>query len=216
MGKRSDFERIPRDFYPTPPEAVSPLIPFLRRDGIRTFAEPCCGDGRLVRHIESFGPRCVYQGDIATGQDALARDSYGGAQAAITNPPFTRKILHALIWHLARILPTWMLLPTDWASNKENAKFIPMCSDIVPVGRVKWIEDSEWGSIDNFAWYRFDIRHTAGPIFHPRGAVPARPSRIALCGQCGKPYQPQRANSLVCSNACRQRAYRRRLNVTQV
>ena len=70
MGKRSSFERIPRDFYPTPYAAVPPLIPHLR--GVRTFAEPCCGDGALVRHLESFGLRCVYAGDIATGQDACA------------------------------------------------------------------------------------------------------------------------------------------------
>ena len=56
MGKRSSFERIPRDFYPTPIAAVPPLIPHL--SGIRTFAEPCCGDGALVRHLESFGLRC--------------------------------------------------------------------------------------------------------------------------------------------------------------
>ena len=48
-----------------------PLVPFLRAGGIRTFAEPCAGNGDLVRHLESFGLRCVYQGDIRTGQDAL-------------------------------------------------------------------------------------------------------------------------------------------------
>ena len=65
MGKRSTLERIPRDFYPTPLKAVLSLIPHLR--GVRTFAEPCCGDGALVRHLESFKLRCVYAGDIATG-----------------------------------------------------------------------------------------------------------------------------------------------------
>jgi len=30
MGKRSTFERRPGDFYPTPANAVSPLIPHLR------------------------------------------------------------------------------------------------------------------------------------------------------------------------------------------
>ena len=70
MGKRSTFERREYDFYPTPAAAVPPLIPHLR--GVRTFAEPCCGDGALVRHLKSFGLRCVYAGDIATGQDALA------------------------------------------------------------------------------------------------------------------------------------------------
>jgi hypothetical protein len=89
MGKRSNFERREADFYPTPQAAVVPLIPYLR--GIRTFAEPCVGDGDLVRHLESFGLRCVYQGDIRTGQDALAVNSYGKADAIITNPPFSRE-----------------------------------------------------------------------------------------------------------------------------
>src|SRR6478735_4364360 len=77
MGKRSNFERIPRDFYPTPFAAVPPLIPHLR--GVSTFAEPCAGDGALARSLESFGLRCVYAGDIAAGQDALARVGYGNA-----------------------------------------------------------------------------------------------------------------------------------------
>ena len=87
MGKRSNFPLVPRDFYPTPLKAVQPLIPHL--DGIRRFAEPCCGDGALVRHLESFGLRCVYAGDIAIGQDALelTADDIAGAPI-ITNPPF--------------------------------------------------------------------------------------------------------------------------------
>lgn len=55
MGKRSNFERREADCYPTPREAVVPLIPYLR--GICSFAEPCAG---LVRHLEGFGLRCVY------------------------------------------------------------------------------------------------------------------------------------------------------------
>ena len=88
MGKRSNFERREADFYPTPRAAVLPLIPYLRASGIRTFAEPCCWRRRLVRHLESFGLRCVYAGDIRTGQDALALDHYGAIDAIITNPPY--------------------------------------------------------------------------------------------------------------------------------
>jgi hypothetical protein len=99
MGKRSSFERIPRDFYPTPCAAVPPLIPHLH--GIRAFAEPCCGDGALVRHLESYGLRCAYQGDISTGQDALSLERYGDADAVITNPPYARSAMHALIEQLA-------------------------------------------------------------------------------------------------------------------
>ena len=45
MAKRSDFEPRENDFYPTPFEAVPSLIPYLR--GIRTFAEPCAGEGDI-------------------------------------------------------------------------------------------------------------------------------------------------------------------------
>ena len=40
--------------------------------------------------------RCIYADDIATGQDALALDQYGGAQVITTNPPYTRPPMHAL------------------------------------------------------------------------------------------------------------------------
>ena len=212
MGKRSNFERIPRDFYPTPYAAVPPLIPHLR--GVRAFAEPCCGDGALVRHLESFGLRCAYAGDIATGQDALALDLYGNADAIITNPPYQRPLMHALIEHFTRILPTWLLLESDWAYTKQAAPFIPSCTDIVSIGRLRWIEGTKMSSMENFAWYCFDSRHLAGPIFHARGSEPAE-SQSRVCAQCGKPYRSYRSDSKVCSDACRQRAYRERLSVTQ-
>jgi hypothetical protein len=212
MGKRSSFARIPRDFYRTPEAAVPPLIPYLR--GVRTFAEPCCGDHALVRHLETRGLRCVYAGDISTGQDALARDHYGAADAIITNPPYTRELMHALIEHFQRIAPTWLLLDSDWASTRQAVAFLPRCSDIVTIGRVKWIEGSKHTGKDNHAWYRFDIRHKSGPVFHGRGQGEMTPSRAAVCEQCGKRYEPQRSSSRFCSQACKQRAYRQRLSVT--
>ena len=119
MGKRSNFERRAADFYPTPRAAVVPLIPHLR--GIRSFAEPCAGDGALVRHLESFGLRCVYAGDIRTGQDALALDHYGAVDAIITNPPYTRELMHRLIEHFQHIAPTWLLIDYDWSATKQAA-----------------------------------------------------------------------------------------------
>jgi len=217
MGKRSNFERRQADFYPTPRAAVLPLIPYLRR--IHTFAEPCAGDGALVRHLESFGLRCVYAGDIRTGQDALAVEQYGAIDCIITNPPYDtahrRKLMHALIQHFQRIAPTWLLLDSDWASTRQAAPFLPCCSDIVAIGRVKWIEDSKHTGKDNHAWYRFDIKHKVGPVFHGRDQSERIPSRrTRVCEQCGKPYEPRRSSSRFCSPACRQRAHHKRLNVT--
>jgi len=225
MGKRSNFDRREADLYPTPRTAVVPLIPYLRRDGIRTFAEPCCGESDLVRHLESFGLRCVYAGDLATGQDALALDSYGACDSIITNPPFkypedhkhSTRLLFDLIRHFLDLgVPFWLLMPHDWSANKGSASYLRHCSDIVPVGRVKWIADSEHnGGYENSCWYRFDARHTAAPVFHGRDhgePVPSR--RTRTCEQCGKRYELQRASARFCSRACKQLAYRKRLSVT--
>jgi hypothetical protein len=187
MGKRSNFERIPRDFYPTPFAAVPPLIPHLRSAGVRSFAEPCCGNGALVRHLESFGLRCVYASDIETGQDALALESYGNADAIVTNPPYTRPLMHAMIVHFARSLPTWLLVETDWASTKQAAPFMPMCSDIVSVGRLRWIEGTTMSGMQNFAWYRFDARHSVGPRFHAQGSVPGVARQLVRAMRKGIP-----------------------------
>jgi len=120
MGKRSNFERREADFYPTPQAAVVPLISHLR--GLRTFAEPCAGVGHLVRHLESFGMRYVYQGDISTGQDALAVITYGAGAVITTNPPYTRELMHRLIAHFQRIAPT---LVTRTTRAKPTARKSP-------------------------------------------------------------------------------------------
>lgn len=211
MGKRSDFERREADFYPTPRAAVDPLIPYLR--GIRSFAEPCAGDGALVRHLESFGLRCVYAGDISTGQDALAVNSYGAADAIITNPPYTRVLMHRLIAHFQCIAPTWLLLDSDWANTVQGAPFMPSCSDIVAIGRVKWFEGTKYTGKDNYAWYRFEAGHKSGAVFHGRYADNvALNRRTAICDHCRKAYERQRSTSRFCSETCRQRAHR--LSVT--
>ena len=67
---------------------------------IPTFAasapspEPSTGDGALVRHLEGFGVRCVYAGDIRDGQDALL-DYFGAAdaiRAAVTDVTLTSTV----------------------------------------------------------------------------------------------------------------------------
>jgi len=118
MGKRSDFERKPYDFYPTPAKAVQPLIPYLRAAGIRTFAEPCCGSGDLVRHLKGHGLTCAYRGDIATGQDTFANDDCGDIDVVITNPPHIREVMHPMIAHFQRTAPmVWLLIDLDWVHD---------------------------------------------------------------------------------------------------
>lgn len=175
MGKRSDFARIERDFYPTPKEAVMPLLAHLGA-GTR-FCEPCAGDGALIGHLHDAGHRCTYAFDIdpqACGihlGDATIELSAGyGADCFITNPPWDRAILHAIIRNLAARKPTWLLFDSDWMHTRQSAPFMPVLRKIVSVGRVKWIPDSPFTGKDNCCWYLFDAHSEAPAQFVGRRA----------------------------------------------
>ena len=164
MGKRSDFARRPMDNYPTiDPNAVTPLAPFLA--GIHRFAEPCAGDGHLIRHLGAAGLTCVYAGDIVDGKNALDQHDFNDPDAIITNPPWTREILHRMIKHFQSIAPTWLLFDASWPNTKQSAPYMDQCSHIVAVGRLRWIEGTPHKGKDDCCWYRFDVNHTGGPRF---------------------------------------------------
>ena len=172
MGKRSSFERVERDFYPTPLPAALPLLDHLSAG--TKFAEPCAGDGALVRHLESHGHVCTLASDIEPQIDGPERvdvfnvSDFGNSDCVITNPPWNRKVLHPMIHHFVQCeIPAWLLFDADWPHTKQSADLMGYCSDIVPVGRVKWIPDSKYTGKDNAAWYRFDVAANV-TIFHPR------------------------------------------------
>lgn len=158
MGKRSQFARVERDFYPTPEAAVKPLLPHI--ETIIEFDEPCAGDGALIKHLDSAGKVNVYAGDIDPRGDFIFRHdalklSRCQGDAFITNPPWRRDILHPLIKHLSGLAPTWLLFDADWPHTKQSAELMPYCAKIVSVGRLKWIPDSKYTGKDNCAWYLF-------------------------------------------------------------
>lgn len=154
MGKRSDFTRRDADAYLTiDKRAVMALLPFL--DAATRFAEPCCGAGHLVADLVSAGHVCTHMSDIATGVDAL---TLGQLDTVITNPPWTRTILHSLILHWVTTAPAaWLLFDSDWAYTKQARPYLALCTHIVPVGRLTWIEGTTMGAKDNCSWYRFAI-----------------------------------------------------------
>jgi hypothetical protein len=108
----------------------------------------------------------VYEGDMHKGRNALARDSYGDIDAIITNPPHKRDMLHPLIEHFQQIAPTWLLIDHDWVANLQSTPYLPHCSDIVVIGRVKWIEGSAFTGKENYSWYRFDANYNGPTKIH--------------------------------------------------
>lgn len=173
MGKRSNFERVPRDFYPTPVSAVGPLLPHLRPGTF--YCEPCAGDGQLIDHLNAAGHVCVDAWDIEPKLDsALVADAREQrsvrCEMYITNPPWSRPILHEIIANLAWHRPTWLLFDADWPHTKQAAPYMSLLRKIVSVGRVKWIPDSPFTGKDNCCWYLFDAHASAPAEFIGRAA----------------------------------------------
>jgi hypothetical protein len=168
MAKRSDFARRPMDDYATPAKAVLPLLPHL--EDVHAFAEPCWGDGALVRHLMGHGLWCSWQSDIRQGRNGLDLTGieFAGADAIITNPPWTFRLMDPLLRHFLQFKPVWFLLSADYAHNIQSAWSMDRCSHMVAIGRVKWMAGSRHAGKDNACWYRFQASHRGGPRFYPR------------------------------------------------
>ncbi len=174
MGKRSNFDRIPKDLYQTwDPRAVAPLLPHLTPH--TKFAEPCAGEMALIRQLEAAGHTCYWGSDIedrntptvvsgawvksgVTEIDALqVTTPLQLADCIITNPPYKKEILFPMIEHFIKQNQTWLLLNADFAHNVGSAPLLKHCSKIVSVGRVKWIPDTKDGGKENSAWFCFEM-----------------------------------------------------------
>jgi hypothetical protein len=143
------------------------------------FAEPCFGEGILAADLEINGHEAVWRSDITPyggGRSVevmnafdLTSQELNSADMVISNPPWSRQILHPLIKHLSALKPTWLLFDTDWAFTKQSAEIMQtLCTDIVAVGRLIWIPGTKVSGKDNTSWYRFDINKNRDTIFHGR------------------------------------------------
>ena len=172
MGKRSSFEKIPKDAYQTiDPRAVKALLPFLK-DHTR-FAEQCVGEGWLSKQLVEAGHIEGYSSDIKLGKDALDLTSQDlkDAEMIITNPPWSINLLHPMIQHFSSLKSTWLLFYSDWAYTKQSATFMKdLCTDMVAVGRLTWIPDTKVSGKDNCSWYRFSTHKVSTTRFYGRTA----------------------------------------------
>jgi hypothetical protein len=153
MGKRSDFERIPRDNYTTPAAAVAPL---LRQLAPRTrFIEPCAGAGKLVEHLTGAGHVLVTAHDLPVDARTVRYDIPAGA-VIVTNPPWSRPVLHEILVNLSDQAPAWLLIDADWVHTRQAIPYLSRLRMIVSVGRVRWIPGSPYDGKDNCCWHLFE------------------------------------------------------------
>lgn len=174
MGKRSNFERVPKDFYQTiDPRAVAPLLPYLKPH--TRFAEPMCGEFALVRQLERAGHVCSWASDIerrdteivssgvtvgykSTVADALTLTTpLQQADCIITNPVWSRPLLHQMIEHFRKQNMSWLLLDAAWAFTKQSSEYMKYCSMFIAVGRLFWIPGTRVSGKDDAAWLRMEM-----------------------------------------------------------
>lgn len=181
MAKRSNFQRNARDLYRTfDPRAVAPLLPFLRRG--QTFIEPCAGHGDLTAQLVGAGLVCQRSFDIqplAEGIEQLdalqlTAEHCAGASHIITNPPWRRDLLHAMILHFASLRPTWLLFDAGWSHTQQAIPYTPYLRTIVSVGRVRWMPGTKGDGKDDAAWHLFGEYRLAPAAFYPRAPKPSK------------------------------------------
>lgn len=182
MGKRSEFDRIERDYYKTfDPKAGHAIQKYLPQNGY-TYAEPFCGSGDLIKQLSG---NCLYAADIEPDYENKVVDnefikkSYtettsedlNGCDLVITNPPWDRKILHSTIELFSQHKPTWLLFDSNWMFTKQSIPYIEKyCLKIVTVGRMIWIPDTKTTGKDDVCWYLFDANKSGDDVveFVPR------------------------------------------------
>lgn len=167
MGKRSEFKRIERDYYRTfDPKAGEILKPFIEH--VICYAEPFAGKGDLIRNLKENGvtAKCTIFTDIEPQDDQIKKFDafdltkedllYSKVDAVISNPPWTREILHRAIEHFAPKTETWFLLDANWLFTKQASPYIrKWLTDVVTIGRLKWIEGTKMTGKDDCCWMRF-------------------------------------------------------------
>lgn len=154
-NQENELPKIPKDKYYT----------WDRRPGValRAFLtpntcyyEPCAGVGDLIETLRPLN--CVGYSDEEI--DARTHKYDTQAEYFITNPPWTRSLLHPIIENLRAQLPTWLLFDADWMHTTQSAPYMKYCKTIISVGRLKWIPDSTMDGYDNCAWYLFVKKQT--------------------------------------------------------
>ena len=145
MGKRSDYDKVPRDKYYTIDRNAVPDS-FLEYISGHTYAEPCYGGGDLEGLIGDMAG-CKWRSDLDPDPDVpvlrkdattLTRKDLSECDLIVTNPPFTWELLQPLLDHLPTLTQTWLLLPANIMHNKRMAPYMEKCNWVVSVGRLYW------------------------------------------------------------------------------
>jgi hypothetical protein len=120
------------------------------------FVEPCAGEGFLVGHLKHAGHVLVSAYDLPHDARTERYPEANDGTIFITNPPWLRPALDAIIVNLSDQAPAWLLIDADWMHTRQSIPFMPRLRAVISVGRLKWIPGSPYTGKDNAAWHLFD------------------------------------------------------------
>ena len=164
MGKRSNFERVERDYYRTwDKRAGNALRPFVYSSRSKNVLEPFAGAGDLPENIglsalhwtlSDIEPQSGHVEKIDAF--SLTKDDCQQFDMLVTNSPWRRDIFHRAVEHFTPMIDEcWWLIDAPWLFTGQAAKILDKyVTDIVTIGRMKWIPDSKMQAKDDCIWLR--------------------------------------------------------------
>ena len=121
--------------------------------------------------LEAHGFACSQAFDLVPRRADIEQADATTARVSgrvVTNPPWSRPLLHAIIANLASQVETWLLFDAAWAFTRQAAPLLPLCHKIVVVGRLKWEPGTPHDAQDDCAWYQFGPGAPGIPAFYGR------------------------------------------------
>jgi hypothetical protein len=151
LFRPDQYERLPRDFYPTPAWATECLTDTVPLRGI--IWEPCAGQGLMAKTIADAGYRVVASDVVAydnsvfpvlTSIDALEAALPAGVHAIVTNPPYGRLLVPRLVTRWLDLLQPvngqlCLLLNARWSEGKTDGQDLTTRHPAY-AGKVKMLE----------------------------------------------------------------------------
>jgi hypothetical protein len=164
----SDYERRPKDMYPTPEYVTRSLLRHsLPAAGVklrRKLCDPCAGKGHMIRAFKACG-HLTAGGEVDFLSEKNYWRRYGTRYDIVTNPPYgDRRASLALkfIEKALEVVRPWggrvvMLLPVDFDSGKSRTHVFDhqafKCK-ITLTDRIKWFNDTAGSS--GHSWFVWD------------------------------------------------------------
>jgi len=151
-GKKPPLRKGCPDDFQTPPEALNPLLRYLKKEWV--IWECACGNGNLSDHLKKLGYKVIAT-DILTGQDFLTYEPEN-YDCIITNPPYSLKDQFLeRAYSLGK--PFAFLLPiTAFEGKRRQALFVQNGLEIILFNkRINFETPSGHGSSSWFAtaWF---------------------------------------------------------------